>query len=389
VTATSAAEVTLRVARTLTHSQRSAFGCGALVDVVLKSFPRDVEADPWEFNLVLVWWRAHPSLKDIVAKGRSKRSEFVRSLLTRDVGNALDAVRVEPLCRSLWQTFRETDWDLLRQDLELEFEAAAQLHRGASDGKVQEAASTAEAAPDTDAGSAQQTMVGGGRPAPPIPLNLFARLPSGHYLIGFGGKQRTVPMLKGLRLVEYVLKQPGTAAHMLEINRALSEGHPRAAPLEAACARSGESRNLDGFTDAAWWAPEPYSEEALRQAEEAVDGLEARAAESRNRGDCAEAGRLENEAERARELIREHRGQARRLRRGQPGQRAQCERVRVKLIKNFTYACMKLREDYGMPELVAHLEEQIEKGTKWKYRPVPGVEWAFDSNPHLIQFSRL
>jgi hypothetical protein len=150
------------------------------------------------------------------------------------------------------------------------------------------------------------------------------------------------------------------------------------ASLEDACARSEETQALDGFTDDALWAPDPYSEETLGQAEEAAEGLDARADEARRRGDFTQAERLENEAERAREVIREQRGLAARKRRGQPDQTAAVEKVRKNLTNNFTNACDKLRTAYGLGELADHLEEQIDRGAEWKYRSVPGVTWAFD-----------
>jgi hypothetical protein len=211
----------------------------------------------------------------------------------------------------------------------------------------------------------------------PISQNLFARLPGNRFLIVFGNKSETLPALEGLRAVEFLLKQPGKAAHILRINWALSETHSRAGSLEAAGARSEESQRLDGFTDDASWAPDPYSEETLRKVEEAVEGLDARAAEARKRGDCIEAERLENEAEQARDLIREQRGLATRKRRKQPDQDSPAERVRSKLTNNFRNALRELRTKYAFPELAAHLEEQIDRGAEWKYRPAPGVDWAF------------
>jgi hypothetical protein len=231
------------------------------------------------------------------------------------------------------------------------------------------------------AGSEQEAMTGRGERPAPISPNRFARLPGNRFLIVFGNKRETLPMLEGLRVVEFLLKQPGKAAHVLRINLALSETQPRAATLEDAVARSEESRGLDGFTDDASWVPDPYSEEALRQAEEAVKGLDARAVEARKQGKCTEAERLQNEAEQARELIREQRDLAKRKRRGQPDQAAPVEKARKNLTNNFTNACDKLRTTYGLGELADHLEEQIDRGAEWKYRAVPGVTWAFDLPP--------
>jgi hypothetical protein len=121
--ATSVAAALLQASRSVTQTLRSAFGCGHLVDVVLSSYPRYAESDPWEFNWALLRWRAPEVLKDIVGKGCSARSEFFRRLLNRDIGAALSAVHIDALCLWLWQLFGGADWGLLRQDLVLEFEA--------------------------------------------------------------------------------------------------------------------------------------------------------------------------------------------------------------------------------------------------------------------------
>jgi hypothetical protein len=69
----------------------------------------------------------------------------------------------------------------------------------------------------------------------------------------------------------------------------------------------------------------------------------------------------------------------RRERGGQPDQDSQVEKVRVKLTNNFTNTCKALRTKYDFSELADHLEQQIDRGTEFKYRPLPGVEWAFDT----------
>jgi hypothetical protein len=356
-TATSVAEAILRVARSLTLVMRSAFGCGALVDEVLRAFPRDAESDPWEFNLVLVWWRAPHVLKDIIAKGRSERSEFVRRLLAWDVGAALDAVRVEPLCRWLSELFRGIDWDLLRQDLELEFEAAAQPRHLAA-GAEEVPSCTAEAARETGGGQTQVAITRDGKPPPPTSPNLFVRQPGNRYRIAFSGKEETVPMLAGLRVAQCLLKQPGKAAHVLVINRAIIERDLTAATVADALAGSEGEKGLSGFTADASLQPEPCSDEDLAKAEELVKGLEERAIEARMRGETGfdVANRLESEAERARQWIEEQRILAIRKRRGQPSQNSQVELVRSKLTKNFKNACQALRTKYNLPELIVDPE---------------------------------
>src|SRR5262249_2784097 len=112
----------------------------------------------------------------------------------------------------------------------------------------------------------EKARVEGNNPSAPNRTNLWARLSGNRYQSVLGGKEETVRVLAGLRVVEYLLKQPGKAAHVMEINRALSEGNPRAAGIEDAFARSGEQQGLDGFTADAWRSLDPCGEENLEKA---------------------------------------------------------------------------------------------------------------------------
>jgi hypothetical protein len=215
-------------------------------------------------------------------------------------------------------------------------------------------------------------------PPVPTPSNLFARLPGKRYQIRFAGKEETVPMLVGLRVAEHLLKQPGKPAHVLEINRALYEGNPRAAAIEDAFARSEEPKGLEGFTTDASRPPDACSEEDLQNAKEAVESLDEQATRAREGGEHDKADELEGSADKGRQWIKEQEALQGRKRRGQPDQSSQVEKVRLKLTNNFTNACEALRTQYGLSELADHLEEQIDRGTDFKYRRVPGVEWAFD-----------
>jgi hypothetical protein len=219
---------------------------------------------------------------------------------------------------------------------------------------------------------------GGDRPAP-IPANVFARLPGERYRIVFADKDETVPMLEGLRMVELLLKQPGKPAHVMVINRAICEGNPRAAPTADAFTRSDDKQNgMDGFTDDASWAADPWGKEELEKAKEALASLEKRATRAWDEGNDEEANRLDSAVAKYQKLIREQEELSARKRCGQPAQESAVEKVRIKLTNNFRNACKQLRTKYGLPELAAHLKEHIKPGTKWKYRPAPGVEWSFD-----------
>jgi hypothetical protein len=187
-------------------------------------------------------------------------------------------------------------------------------------------------------------------------------------------------------VVEYLLKQPGKVAPVLEINRALCEGKPRAAAPEDAFARSTEQAGLDGFTADASRPPRTCSGERLGEAREAVQSLEDQAAPAREGGLHAKADELERAAELARKSIREEEMRAARKRRGQSDRGSEVEKVRLKLTNNLTNACVALRTQYDFSELADHLEAQISTGINFKYQPTPGIEWGFDPKPCYRQY---
>jgi hypothetical protein len=249
--------------------------------------------------------------------------------------------------------------------------AEVQPPRCAASGTGQEPASVM--------GATEKATAGVDKPQEPGSPNLFARLAGRRYRIVYADKEETVPMLAGLQVVEYLLKQPGKAAHVLDINRALCEGKPKAADAGDAIARTEGAKGLDGFTADALQQPDPCSDEDLEKAREAVKSLDDQAVRARDGGEHDKADKLECSAGEGRKWIREQESLAARKRRGLPDQGSEVEKIRSRLTKNFTNACKKLKE-FRLPELAAHLEEQIESGTRFTYRPAPGIDWGFDSD---------
>jgi hypothetical protein len=370
VTAKSVAEGVLTVSRWLTTSLESAFGCGPFLQIVRASFPRDVVADPWEIDMAVGWYEAtrdSPAAADDIANLLSARTEFLGRLYTWPLRQALDGIRLEDLCRWLHEQFAGLNVTWLREQLELEFLRAAH-----------EFAGHPRPTPDPRGGAADSEPL-----AAPPRTNLFVRLSAKRYRIRYRDKEETVPTRAGLQLVEYLLKQPGKPTHVLEINRALCEGRPRLAAIEDAFARSGEQQGLDGFTADAWQSPDPCSEEDLEEAKEAVKSLEEQAARAWDVGEHDKAEELDRKVETGRRLVREQETLAARKRRGQPDHDSAVEKVRKNQTNNFRNAITELRTKYGLQELADHLEQQIDSGTEWTYRPAPGVEWAFDPESPL------
>jgi hypothetical protein len=365
-TGKSVAEAVRQAAWSITSTLEWNFGCRRFVEMLRASFPRDIESDPWDICLVLFWpelAKSEPELADYLAPRMARRTEFLGRLFSWPLREILGSVRLEALCLWLHRNFSGIDTLGLRLRMEMEFVLAARE------------AGTPLRGPGVVNASRDPA------PDPPARPNIFARLPGERYRIRYRNKEETMPMLVGLRVAEYLLKQPEKAAHVLKINRALCEGSPRLAPLEDAFACSEGQKGLDGFGPDASPQPDPCGKEALEEAKQAVKSLDDQAARARDGGEHDKAERMEREADTGRQWIREEEALAERKRRGQPDHDAEVEKVRVRLTNNFTNACNQLRTKYGFPELADHLEEQIDSGTEWKYNPVPGVEWVFEEAP--------
>jgi hypothetical protein len=157
----------VRAAEHITHSSRNGFGCGPLVKIVQESFPREIPADPWEFHLAFIPWRAareHGGLpaefidsstrrseicRRLLAKNfaaakdaeridaacnyATRRSEFCRRLLAKNLAAAMDAVRIDSLCKWLHTTYADFSGEWFRESLELEFLPAFQPARDPSE----------------------------------------------------------------------------------------------------------------------------------------------------------------------------------------------------------------------------------------------------------------
>ncbi len=122
----------LRTAQGVTQLSRK-FGCDSLIDMVLNAYPwEDVAAHPWQFGLVVPVWRSRllaeqPEFAALVHTSRTGyvRSEFCRRLMSRgQVGNALDAVQFDPLCKWVRSVFGQINFIEMRHALEMEFSAA-------------------------------------------------------------------------------------------------------------------------------------------------------------------------------------------------------------------------------------------------------------------------
>src|SRR5262249_7431146 len=116
------AEAALAAADWVTRYLGGFFGCGQLVGMVHKSFPRDTPSDPPDPALALISARvAPPPLRGGMEEAQSQRSEFLRRLFTWPLREAFAAVRVEPLCEWLRQEFAAFDWQWARARLEQDF----------------------------------------------------------------------------------------------------------------------------------------------------------------------------------------------------------------------------------------------------------------------------
>jgi hypothetical protein len=124
ISGASLAECLLQWAVNLTHFCETVFDGKALVNIVQRSFPRDVEADPWDVQLILSG-RGHPPELVQFMFGRRPFSEFVRRLMNWDIVPAMNNMKAEELCGWLCEYLSEVDFPRLRSDLGLEFACLA------------------------------------------------------------------------------------------------------------------------------------------------------------------------------------------------------------------------------------------------------------------------
>jgi hypothetical protein len=130
VTGKTVTEAVRRTALAIVSTMEQSFGCGRFIEIVKGSFPWDVDADPWEVNLALGWYemtRHSPEAAEHIAGFLSGQSEFLRRLFTWPLRQALDAVRLDELCRWLHEKLSCLDVPWLREQLELEFFLAAEV----------------------------------------------------------------------------------------------------------------------------------------------------------------------------------------------------------------------------------------------------------------------
>jgi hypothetical protein len=128
VCAKSVSEALLRAAQFITQSLRRGFGCGSLIQLIQTAYPRDIPADPWDFNLALAWFASFKSTDTALAAHTAKfvsgRTEFLRQIFKSDLKKAITAVRLKPLCEWLQQTYAAFDEAWYCEALELEFSHA-------------------------------------------------------------------------------------------------------------------------------------------------------------------------------------------------------------------------------------------------------------------------
>ena len=198
------------------------------------------------------------------------------------------------------------------------------------------------------------------------PSHLFARLSDGRYKIRFGMEGDVFPGLEGLRLIEYLLKQPETRVDLLKINLDLyaERTRPEASTSPANWGEMGESvdvrcRNPSSALPA----------DMVERIKEELATREEWRREAEQLGDSEKATKHRIAAETARTYL-EHpesfdsAGNER-------------EKIRTKLAKNTANALKALRKA-GLNSAADHFHNAINYGEgTWTYHQPSGISWDF------------
>jgi hypothetical protein len=181
-----------------------------------------------------------------------------------------------------------------------------------------------------------------------VPANVF-RLDGAVWVLGFGGREVSLPDAKGLRDLHILLGQPGHDVPAVEL---LS---PEGGAVVVAARRMGGDPVLDEE------AKSRYKQRLVRLDEE-IDRAAAR-------GDGGRAAELDHERKALIDELRAAAGLGGRTRR--LGDEA--ERARKSVTARLRVTLRKLDESHA--ELAAHLRASVSTGATCRYDPQPGVTW--------------
>jgi hypothetical protein len=215
-------------------------------------------------------------------------------------------------------------------------------------------------------------------PPPQRAQYLFAQK-GNNYHLRFEEEETKIRALKGLQVVEFLLKQPRCRADVLEIEAALAEDRPLRTIGEeealASTASEGESRWNEYSRGAT--LTESARDEDIARVEGTMRRYEEESAEAELHGDVKRAKELSDKALKGRQWLSEQRGLRRKAKTGR-GVNCRKEAARQRIKNNLENAREHLRGK-EMFRLAQHLEDQIQPDSYgYKYQRIEGVEWVFE-----------
>jgi hypothetical protein len=198
------------------------------------------------------------------------------------------------------------------------------------------------------------------------------------YYVQFEDEDAQLRASRGLQMTEHLLKQPGKAATVQEIESALTEYRPlRTISRSEAFASADKNGALSGFTPDKGTLPETAGPKEIAQVEEALQGLRKLSADADLQGDSKRVKEIDGKVKLAQEWLE----QQKRLRREnvmKRGTDSPQEDARNRLKGNYA-ASLKVLRDSQMHRLADHLDQQIVyESYTYKYVPTAGIVWDFE-----------
>jgi len=194
--------------------------------------------------------------------------------------------------------------------------------------------------------------------------NVFRRRPDGQWDLAFEGQRATLPDLRGLSIIQMLLRNPGVpiSAEKLigkEIISAID-------PAMISDTRGGEDEYIEGSPHRV--SEEAVDDRAMREYDAEVVRLQRRAEDADVVGDKAEYARCLEEIKTIQAYRRAQHGL-----RGPRRIDVEGDRSRQSARKNYVTAEGRIRE--LLPELAEHLRRSISTGSTLVYDPASDTVW--------------
>jgi hypothetical protein len=213
--------------------------------------------------------------------------------------------------------------------------------------------------------------------------NLLANR-KGKYYLHFENECKKVDALRGLQMIEHLLKQPGIEADVLEIQKALAVDRPsRTISEDEALADTHGHEERNQFDRGHDSIAEAASRKEIEDTKATIHRLQEMSNEAEMRGDARRAKALDAQVEQGQTWIKaqERLQSEKSKKRGRGG--SEKEKARNRLKNTLADALQTLKNE-EMPKLAEHFEKQIVyESYTYKYNPMPPICWTF-TIPSLV-----